>query len=271
MEGRMMRPEDPSTIQLLGARMNPLKERELIQLFIDTIASKKRKVFAHQNLHGIYMYHHDAKMRRLLDMADYVYIDGMSVILLGRLLRLPLQRAQRTTGLDFVFPLLEEAATRGWRVYFLGSKPNIGETAAGPLRKRFPGLCMKTTHGYFDCTVDSVENLAVIRNINDFRPDLLIVGMGMPKQEHWVLDNVNSLDVNAILCAGGLMDYIAGSVQTPPRWLSRIGLEGGFRLASEPRRLWKRYLLEPWFIALMLLLTLLKQSQQHVRSSRRNA
>ena len=71
----------------------------------------------------------------------------------------------------------------------------------------------------------------------------------MPRQEQWILENLENIDTNAILTSGACIDYVAGVVKTPPRWMGKIGLEWLYRLITEPRRLWKRYLIEPWFIA----------------------
>jgi len=89
----------------------------------------------------------------------------------------------------------------------------------------------------------------VTRAIAAFRPDLLMVGMGMPRQEAWVAAHVDALEVPAVLTCGACMDYVAGVVATPPRWAGRVGLEWGFRLIAEPRRLGYRYLVEPWSVA----------------------
>ena len=82
----------------------------------------------------------------------------------------------------------------------------------------------------------------------------------MPLQEHWILDNLNQIEANVILTAGACFDYIAGVVPSPPRWMGQIGLEWLSRLASEPRRLWKRYLLEPWYILALVFKELLHRS-----------
>ena len=116
--------------------------------------------------------------------------------------------------------------------------------AAERLKERYPQLVIQTRHGYFS----PEENDAVLEEIADFQPNVLMVGMGMPRQEHWVLDNLERIQANAILTAGACFDYIAGAIPTPPRWMGRMGLEWLYRLLTEPRRLWRRYLVEPWFL-----------------------
>jgi N-acetylglucosaminyldiphosphoundecaprenol N-acetyl-beta-D-mannosaminyltransferase len=152
-----------------------------------------------------------------------------------------------------LFPqLLPEAVKNNWKIFYLGSKPGVIEKGVERLRKTYPGLQIEGHHGYFSKDLAQQDSERVIERINGFRPDVLFVGMGMPIQEHWILDHLNELDTCAVLHCGGLMDYIAGVVPTPPRWLGPIGLEWLFRLITEPVRLWKRYLLEPVLLFFLL-------------------
>jgi N-acetylglucosaminyldiphosphoundecaprenol N-acetyl-beta-D-mannosaminyltransferase len=95
---------------------------------------------------------------------------------------------------------------------------------------------------------DGSENKSVLQQIADFQPHLLMVGMGMPRQELWIEANLNAIQANVILATGAVLDYVAGVIPTPPRWSGPLGLEWAFRLASEPKRLTPRYLIEPWTI-----------------------
>jgi N-acetylglucosaminyldiphosphoundecaprenol N-acetyl-beta-D-mannosaminyltransferase len=123
------------------------------------------------------------------------------------------------------------------------------------LRKLYPALQIEVSDGYFDARRGSAENEALIQRINAYRPDLLMVGMGMPRQEFWTQENFARLDAYVILSSSGAaLEYVAGAAPTPPRWAGRIGLEWMFRLVHEPRRLFSRYLIEPWYILLLLLL-----------------
>jgi N-acetylglucosaminyldiphosphoundecaprenol N-acetyl-beta-D-mannosaminyltransferase len=117
------------------------------------------------------------------------------------------------------------------------------------LESRFPELRMETRHGHFDPDPKGAQSRQVVETINRYRPGILMVGMGMPLQEHWIIDHLEQLDADVILNVGAYIDYIAGVIPTPPRWMGRVGLEWLYRLASEPRRLWRRYLLEPWFLS----------------------
>jgi N-acetylglucosaminyldiphosphoundecaprenol N-acetyl-beta-D-mannosaminyltransferase len=238
---------------LMGSWVNALTIPELNALITDAITRSQHWIIAHHNLHSIYLYHNDTKMRAFYVKADYIHVDGMALVLLGRLLGLPLKQEHRVTYADWTTPLIAEAAQQGWRVFYLGSRPGVADQGAKILQQRFPSLQIATAHGYFDARPDSQENQAVLARINAYQPHVLIVGMSMPRQEHWVLDNLEQVSANAILTAGAAFDYVAGAVPTPPRWAGRWGLEWLFRLVSEPRRLWRRYLVEPWFLLWLFL------------------
>jgi N-acetylglucosaminyldiphosphoundecaprenol N-acetyl-beta-D-mannosaminyltransferase len=246
-------------LKLLGVTLHPLSIPQLNALIRKAVERNQRWIIANHNLHSIYLYHHDAKMQAFYNRVDYVHVDGMALVLLGRLLGLPLKREHRVTYADWTLPLMVEAQKRGWRVFYLGSKPGVAEQGAKLLQERFPNLQIATAHGYFDARSDSSENQEILATINAFQPHLLMVGMSMPRQEHWVLDNFDRISTNAILTSGAAIDYVAGVVPTPPRWSGRWGLEWLFRLLAEPSRLWRRYLVEPWFLVRLFLFQRLKQ------------
>ncbi len=243
--------------QLLGVRVNLLDMNQLNLLIARAVEYQTKCIIANHNLNSLYIYHHNSQMRAFYDKADYIHIDGMALVLLGKFLGIPCKRKHRVTYADWVWSLMEKAAQKNWRILYLGSKPGIAAKGAKVLQDKYPNLQIDTIHGYFDPSLDSSENQAVLEKINAARPHILMVGMGMPRQEQWVLENINNINANAILPSGACIDYVAGVVQTPPRWMGKIGLEWLHRLTKEPRRLWKRYLIEPWFIVGLFLRELL--------------
>jgi N-acetylglucosaminyldiphosphoundecaprenol N-acetyl-beta-D-mannosaminyltransferase len=232
---------------------------QLNAIVADAIDNRRRVVVANHNLHSIYHYHHDSKMRSFYAVAEHIHVDGMAVIGLGRLLGIPLSRDHRVTFVDWMGPLANAAAEHGWRVFYLGSRPGVAKLGAEALRRSYPGLQIETAHGYFDPDPSSQEAQAVVAKIEAWRPHLLITGMGMPRQEHWIVDHLEKLSANIILNGGAALDYFAGVIPTPPRWAGRCGLEWLFRLMAEPRRLWFRYLVEPWFIAYKLIVEIVSR------------
>jgi N-acetylglucosaminyldiphosphoundecaprenol N-acetyl-beta-D-mannosaminyltransferase len=229
----------------------------------DAIRNGDRCVIGNHNLHSVYLYHHDADMRKFYAAARYAFIDGMPIVLLGKLLRLPLGSEHRLTAADWFPPLIRKASERRWRVFLLGSRPGVAERAAVRLLGESPELQLSTAHGYFDATLGGSESEAILQRIRNFQPHILIVGMGMPRQERWIHENLERLEANVIMNQGAVMDYVAGAVPIPPRWLGSIGFEWLGRLVSEPRRLWRRYLLEPWSLLPALLNTLAARLSGH--------
>jgi N-acetylglucosaminyldiphosphoundecaprenol N-acetyl-beta-D-mannosaminyltransferase len=244
---------------LLGVMIDPVTIDDMHQVISEAIHNNERRIIANHNLHSIYLYHHNFQLRKFFAQAHTIHADGMALVFLGKLLGLPLRREHRTTYVDWVRPLMAEATHQNWRIFYLGSKPGVAKQGADILRREFPSLQIKTAPGYFNPEPDSLDNKAVLENINAYHPDILMVGMGMPRQELWIGDNLPAIPANAIITSGACMDYVAGAVPTPPRWMGQVGLEWLYRLLSEPKRLWRRYLLEPWFILWLFFSELLFQ------------
>jgi N-acetylglucosaminyldiphosphoundecaprenol N-acetyl-beta-D-mannosaminyltransferase len=249
----------PRSINILGVTIHPLSIYQLNDLIVEAVALKQKWIIANHNLHSIYLYHHNSKMRTFYAKAEYTHIDGMALVFLGRLLGFSLQREQRVTYVDWISPLMKKATEQNWRVFYLGSKPGIAEQGAEILREKFHGLQIVAAHGYFDIHPDNPENQEVIAKINAYQPHVLMVGMSMPRQENWIAENLQQISANAILPCGAAIDYVAGAIPTPPRWAGKTGLEWLFRLIAEPGRLWRRYLIEPWFLLKLLLIDVWKK------------
>jgi N-acetylglucosaminyldiphosphoundecaprenol N-acetyl-beta-D-mannosaminyltransferase len=259
-----MKRENENLVSLLGYRVNTLSDRDVVALVTHAINRGDHYVFGTHNLHSMYLWNREPKLREFHKMVDYVLIDGMSVILLGRMCGLRLKREHRATSLDFLPLLLPVVVKEGWRIYYLGSRPGVAERAASKLRASYPGLQIRTHHGYFDPEKSGGENREILDEINAYAPHVLLVGMGMPREEIWILENRAEITPNVISPCGAHMDYIAGEIPTAPRWLALIYLEWMYRLIAEPRRLWRRYLVEPWFVLHVLV-------KEFVRQGRRNA
>lgn len=239
-------------LKLAGVDVHGLTVDELYDFICAAIVNNEQRIISNHNSHSVYLYHHDEKMRSFYAKSALIVIDSMPLVFIGRLLGYPLRNENRMTHLDWIPPLLAQAAHNGWRVFYLGSKPGVAEKGAQAWKSRMPKLQIATHHGYFDIRPASSENQQVIAAINEYRPQILMVGMGMPRQEHWVVDKLEQLNANVIINVGALIDYVAGVIPTPPRWIGRLGLEWLYRLASEPRRLGRRYLLEPWFLIMII-------------------
>lgn len=241
-------------LRALNIRVTPLSDKEVAQVATDAIYSGRHIVIANHNLHSVYLSMHDHAMKSFYECAPYVHVDGMALIILGNLMGIRLRRIHRATSLDFMPMLLPIMVQEGWRLFYLGGRPGIALTGAAVMREEYPGLQIRTHHGY----IAEGEAARVIREINEYRPHILMVGMGMPLQEKWIQQYRSGIEANVILPVGAFMDYKASVIPTAPRWLASLYLEWMYRLVTEPRRLWSRYLVEPWLVIGELLLYLLK-------------
>lgn len=241
--------------------LNALTLLDIQNLLQDNIGRGRKFILANQNLHSLYICTQTPKVREFFAAADYTHIDGTSLVFLGKLKGLPIRLEHRCGYMDLFPALLPTFIENGWRVFYLGSRAEVLEEGLKRLRTRYPGLTIEGHHGFFDKTRGGSENSRIIEQINAFRPNILFVGMGMPLQELWILDNYANLDANVVLHCGGMIDYLAGAIPTPPRWLGPLGLEWAFRLVTEPRRLWWRYVAEPLQLLIMLLKRKLSKSR----------
>ncbi|MGH7498273.1 MAG: WecB/TagA/CpsF family glycosyltransferase [Gemmatimonadales bacterium] len=236
------------TYRILGVDVNAITREGLFAAVNEEIATGGRCVIAHHNLHSVYLYHHNAKMREFFARATYVFIDGTPLVRVGRLLGYPTTFEHRITSFYWIRPLVRLAGERKWRIYLLGGEPGQAERAAAVLLKESPDVQIRAAHGYFNATPGHPENEAVLADINRFRPDILCVGMGMPRQERWILENRNRIDAPVVFSLGALFARLAGDLATPPLWMSRWCVEWLHRLVTQPRDVWRRYLIEPWWL-----------------------
>ena len=190
----------------------------------------------------------DEALRRLADDCDLVTADGQAVVWASRLLGDPLPT--RVAGIDLMLELVALAERRGYRVYFLGARADVLDRAIARLRALHPRLVVAGSRdGYFS----DDEEPSVAAEIRAARPDLLFVAMSTPRKEYFLGRWGAELDVPFSMGVGGSIDVVAGVTRRAPRLLQRLGLEWAFRLAQEPRRLFRRYLVtNSAFVALTL-------------------
>lgn len=235
-------------VNLLGVTIDPLSLQDLLGRIEQALRANQRLLIANVNTHALNLAAEHPDFRTFLNRADIVFCDGIGVRLGAWLTgqRLP----HRYTPPDWIDELCRRCRDGGHSLFLLGAKPGVAEKAAGILAARWPGLTIAgAQHGFFDKTPGAFDNERVVAQINEARPQMLLVGFGMPLQEEWLDANWPRLDVNVALTVGALFDYVAGEVPRSPRWMTDHGLEWLGRLLIEPRRLWRRYLVgNPLFL-----------------------
>lgn len=189
----------------------------------------------------------DAAMRHAIREAHLLTADGQSVVWAARLLGGPLPG--RVAGADMMEELLAHSERRGYSVYFLGAREAIVTACVAKATVLYPALRIAGfRNGYFSADEEPV----VVEAIREARPDILFLGFGTPAKEYFMNRRYRELAVPFVMGVGGTFDVFAGLVRRAPRWMQRGGLEWAFRLAQEPRRMWKRYLVgNARFIALV--------------------
>jgi N-acetylglucosaminyldiphosphoundecaprenol N-acetyl-beta-D-mannosaminyltransferase len=196
----------------------------------------------------------NARFRDAYEASALSLVDGMPVLWASRLMGSPLP--EKVSGSDLVVPLLERAAARGWRVFFLGGLPGSAEGARDLLVERIPGLHVvgvASPRIEVDGASATATHGAIVEVLREARPDLVLVALGAPKQElfsHAIAERVRPA---VLVGVGGTLDFISGKVRRAPSWMSSSGLEWLYRLGQEPRRMWRRYLVrDPKFLLIVL-------------------
>lgn len=233
---------------ILGVRVDNLRIDDLHQFILEVIRTRRKSVIGHVNIHGINLAYSTPWFREFLNGCDLVFCDGYGIKLGARLLGHNLR--ERITYADWTWDLSQFCAANQVSLFFLGAQPGGAAKAADNLKSHFPDLIITGTHhGFFNKNPANEENRRVIAEINAADPDILLVGMGMPLQEKWLMENWDHLNARVALTGGAVFDYISGELKRAPSWMTDHGFEWLGRLIIEPGRLWRRYILgNPVFI-----------------------
>ncbi|MEK7476875.1 MAG: WecB/TagA/CpsF family glycosyltransferase [Candidatus Coatesbacteria bacterium] len=233
--------------------VRPVSLAAALDLAERMIRERRRGYLCFTNVHVVMEARRSVAVRGALRDATAVCPDGMPLVWF---LRWRGHHGQgRVYGPDFAAAMLSRAARSGLRVFLFGGRPETLARLGGLLPKRFPGIRLAGTFAPpFRARIDAAAERAAVRRINAARPDLVFVGLGAPKQELWMCRNRPRLRAPVLAGVGAAFDFLAGTTPQAPRWMMRLGLEWVFRLATEPRRLAGRYLVNnPRFAALLAL------------------
>lgn len=211
------------------------------------------RVVVTPNLDHAVQFRTHAGLRRAYAKAALVLADGAPLVWASRLggdLRLP----ERVTGSDLTPTLLRLGASRGVTVFLLGAGPGVGERARAEILRRWPGIqVLGVESPPFGFEKDPEYCQALAARIAAVGPQLLIVGLGAPKQELWATEYADQLGAKVILCVGATIDFLAGEVVRAPLWMQKCGLEWLYRASTDPARLVPRYARNAWSLPGLLL------------------
>ena len=240
-------PSPPQRLRFLDTWVDAMT----VSTFLDEVGAVAHEhgelLVANHNVNSLVLLQRSQLFRDFYERPNLIFIDGTAVVALARLLGEPARLEHRIAVLDWFWPLCARAEGEGWHLVHLGGTPEVLARACEKVRDRHPALSFTALHGYFD-PHSAAENGRVLEQLRDARPTVLLVGMGMPRQELWLYENAALLPRTVVITVGGILSFIGDDRPTPPRWLGRLGLEWLFRVVTEPRRLWRRYLVEPFVL-----------------------
>lgn len=202
------------------------------------------------NVDHVVVAEHHAAFRQAYAQASLSLVDGMPLLWAAKLLGVALP--EKISGSDLILPLMQRAAEKQWRVYLLGAGPGVAEEAAKRLRAEHGVNVVGTDAPMLSLDANPEVDGPVLERIRAARPDLLVVAFGAPKQELWMSRMAEAFKPAVGIGLGASLDFIAGTVRRSPAWMSKVGLEWLYRLSREPKRLWRRYLVnDPKFLAIL--------------------
>lgn len=226
-------------LRILGVPMTPQRYEDAIGKLLDAAASGPQTRAHFCTVHSLVEAVDNAAVRDAFEAAQMTCMDGMPLVWVAR--ARGAGDAQRVCGPDVMLTLCDRGRDRALRHYFMGGRPGTPERLARELTRRFPGMLTAGTDSPPFRSMSEDEDTAVIDRINAANPDIVWIGLGSPKQELWAADHASKLNARLILPVGAAFDFHSGRVRRAPDWLRRAGLEWLFRLAREPRRLFRRY------------------------------
>lgn len=239
-------------VNVLGVRISAVHMERALGEIEGWIERGERRYACACSVNDVMQARQDAGLRAALNGAGLATPDGMPLVWLARWRGF--SDVSRVYGPDLMLALCERAARKGYSNYFHGGAYGVAEDLARALASRFPGLAVAGAPSPPFRPAKALEPPDAIEQINAARPDIVWVGLGSPKQVWWVAQHRALLDAPVLIAVGAAFDFHTGRLPQAPRWMQASGLEWAFRLAHEPRRLWRRYLIQnPLFIAFVLM------------------
>lgn len=229
-------------VSILGTTLWNVSMAEALDILDDFVAAGTPHTVVTANVDHLMLLEKNAAFREAYIRADLVTCDSIPLKWACRFLGTPLK--DRVAGADLFFTIAERAAAKGHRLFYLGAAAGVAEKARAAMEKRFPGIKIV---GCYSPPVMPVEELVrdaeTLHRVREARPDILLAAFGAPKQELWLEAMRETLRIPVGIGVGAAFDFASGTVKRAPVWIQAVGLEWLWRLAHEPRRLWRRYLL----------------------------
>lgn len=241
---------------IFGIRIDRVTMAQAIDRLRSWIAQKEKtcRYVVTPNLDHAVQLQSNASLREAYFAASLVVADGWPLVTASRMFRDPLP--ERVAGSDLVPGLCQslDESRKGGTVFLLGAAPGVAENAARRIEQRWSRVKVVGTHSPpYGFEKNSAQTEEAIRQINHCRPDVLVVGLGTPKQELWLRQYQSQLSVGVAIASGGTIDFMAGRQRRAPRWVQKLRLEWSHRLLTNPGRLTGRYARNAWHLPRLLL------------------
>ena len=228
----MPSPIQRSRVTILGIGIDRLTMAETIEKFREFLLESTPRLVLTADASSIYMASHRPDVREIFERADLVTADGSGVVWAAKKLGTPVQ--ERVSGVELVDELFALSAKGGYRIYCLGASPGIAELAAARLMERHPGsIVVGSRDGYFKPEMD--EDIAF--EVAKTKPDILLVAMGLPRQEQFILKTQSIIQAKVSMGVGGSFDVFSGTVKRAPVFLQRMRLEWLWRVIQDPSKM----------------------------------
>lgn len=227
-------------LDVLGVPIATINLDQAVERIVSWISEEARRYVTVTGVHGVMESQDDPEILRFHQQADMCVPDGMPLVWLGRWAGF--SNMGRVYGPDLMLAILKQCEKMGYSSFFYGGKLGIPERLRDCLLKRFPALRVVGTHSPPFRPMTEQEEQDFEERIRILSPDIIWVGLSTPKQERWMASHVNRLDARVLIGVGAAFDFHAGLVRQAPPMMQKCGLEWFYRLCTEPRRLWRRYI-----------------------------
>ncbi|EHK2442084.1 WecB/TagA/CpsF family glycosyltransferase [Clostridium perfringens] len=232
-----------SRMNFLNIEVDNLTMNEAIDRAEELIIKKKPSYVVTPNVDHIVKLENDKEFQEVYKNADLILTDGMPLIWISKIKGNPIK--EKISGSDFFPKLCERASKKGYTLFLLGAAEGVAAKAAENLQTKYKGLNIVGTYSPsygFEKKDDEIKE--IIKMISEVKPDILAVGLGAPKQEKFLYNYKDKLNVPLSLAIGASIDFEAGNINRAPKWMQNCGLEWFYRLCKEPKRMTRRYLID---------------------------
>ncbi|MGG7058131.1 WecB/TagA/CpsF family glycosyltransferase [Clostridium tertium] len=236
-----------SRINFLNTEIDNLTMDEAVKEIEKLVISRKPSYVVTPNVDHIVKLEEDSEFKEVYENANLILTDGMPLVWISKLMGSSIK--EKVSGSDLFPKVCEMSAKKGYKVFLLGAADGVAEKAAKNLKNKYCGLKIVGTYSpSYGFETNKNEISYIVELINKKKPDILAVGLGAPKQEKFIHKYKNRLNVPVSLAIGASIDFEAGNIKRAPKWMQNIGLEWFYRLCKEPKRMFKRYIVDDMII-----------------------